>query len=104
MPLAGAFRRTRLSVLDVKYKNMAEEKKTDDVEKLLAEEKSLEERKRAAIDDLLKQREAAITAFDEKLAKLGYHANSGKGKRSHHRKAAGSASETTPKSASKPKA
>lgn len=66
---------------------MPDEKKGDDVEKLLAEEKSLQERKQAAIDDLLKQREAAIAAFDEKLAKLGYHGNSGKRGRSHHKKA-----------------
>jgi hypothetical protein len=45
----------------------------------------------------------AIAAFDEKLAKLGYHANSGKGKRSHHRKAV-PAAEAAPKLASKPKA
>jgi len=31
------------------------------------------------MDDLLEQREAAMAAFDEKLAKLGYHANSGNG-------------------------
>jgi hypothetical protein len=62
---------------------MPEEKRADDVEELLSEEKSLGSRKQTLIDDLLKQREAAlkqqeaaITAFDEKLAKLGYHANS----------------------------
>jgi Protein of unknown function (DUF1566) len=62
---------------------MPEEKRTDDVEELLSEEKSLSSRKQTLIDDLLKQREAAlkhqeaaITAFDDKLAKLGYHANS----------------------------
>jgi hypothetical protein len=27
----------------------------------------------------------SLKAFDEKLAKLGYHANSGKQKRSHHK-------------------
>jgi hypothetical protein len=54
---------------------MPDEKKADDVEKLLSEEKLLEDRKQALIDDLLKQREAAMDAFDEKL---GYHANSGK--------------------------
>jgi hypothetical protein len=67
---------------------MADEKKVDDVEKLLSEEKSLGDRKRVLIDELLKQREAAIAVFDEKLAKLGYQANSGKGRRSHHKKAA----------------
>lgn len=67
---------------------MPEEKKTDDVEKLLTEEKSLEGRKLALIDDLLKQRETALADFDEKLAKLGYKANSIKPK-SHHKKASG---------------
>jgi len=66
---------------------MPEEKRPDDVEKLLAEEKAFEDRKQALIEDLLKQREAAIAVFDEKLAKLGYHGNAGKGRRSHHRKA-----------------
>lgn len=85
---------------------MPEEKKGEDVEKLLAEEKSLQERKQAAIDDLLKQREAAIASFDEKLAKLGYHANSGKRGRSHHKKAGTAASSADagakPTSKSKP--
>ena len=63
----------------------------DDVEKFLAEEKSMEDRKQALIADLLNQKEAAIKAFDERLAKLGYHANSsGKSKRSHHKKQFGS--------------
>ena len=65
---------------------MADDKRTDDVEKILHDEKSLEDRKHALIADLLKQREAAISAFDEKLAKLGYRANSGKTKRSHHKR------------------
>jgi len=67
---------------------MPEEKRTDDVDKLLTEEKSLEERKKALIDDLLRQREAALKSFDEKLAQLGYQANSTKSRRSHHKKAA----------------
>ena len=67
---------------------MPEESRSDAVEKFLTEQKSMEERKQALIDDVLKQREAAIKAFDEKLEKLGYRANSGKGRRSHHRKAA----------------
>lgn len=82
---------------------MAEEKRPDDVEKLLSEEKALDDRKQALIDDLLKQREAAIAAFDDKLAKLGYHSNSGKGKRSHHKKAA-SPADVAGKQAAKPKA
>lgn len=77
---------------------MPEEKQGNDVDKLLADEKSLEDRKQALIADILKQKEAAIEAFDEKLAKLGYHANS-KTRRSHHKKSA-----VTPAAASeKPK-
>jgi hypothetical protein len=73
---------------------MPDEKKADDVEKLLSEEKLLEDRKQALIADLLKQKEAAIAVFDDKLAKLGYHANSsGRTRRSHHRKAAAPATE-----------
>lgn len=64
---------------------MAEDKRTDDVEKLLSDEKVLDDRKQALIADLLKQRETAISAFDEKLAKLGYKGNS-KPKRNHHKK------------------
>jgi hypothetical protein len=85
---------------------MPEEKKGDDVEKLLSEEKALDDRKQALIQDLLKQREAVVAGFDERLAKLGYHANSGKGRRSHHRKTAPAApaTETAAKPAAKPKA
>jgi len=67
---------------------MPEEKRTDDVDKLLTEQKSLEERKKALIEDLLRQREAALKSIDEKLAQLGYDANSPKSKRSHHSKKA----------------
>lgn len=42
---------------------MAEEGRRDEVEKLLTEQKALEDRKQALIDDLLKHREAAIAAF-----------------------------------------
>ena len=73
---------------------MPEEKQTDDVEKVLSDLKSVEERKQAVIDDLLRQREAAIKVFDEKLAKLGYRANSAKSKRSHHKKLAEAAGKT----------
>lgn len=44
---------------------MADERRTDDVEKLLADEKAFEDRKQALIADLLKQKEAAIKDFDE---------------------------------------
>ena len=78
---------------------MTEGSLTDDVEKLLNEQKSLEDRRQALIADLLKEKEAAIKAFDEKLARLGYQANSGKPRRSHHKKTASPA-----ESQEKPKA
>lgn len=82
-----------------------ESRKTDDIEKILHDEKTLEDRKQALIADLLKQREAAIAAFDEKLEKLGYRVNSGKPKRSHHKKNSTAAPATAPaKAAEKPKA
>jgi hypothetical protein len=63
---------------------MPNESKPDDVEKFLSEQKSME-CKQGLIDDLLRQKDAAIKAFDDKLAKLGYRANSsGRTKRSHH--------------------
>ena len=68
-------------------KTMPDDKQGSDVEKLLAEQKSLEDRKQALIADLLKQKEAAMTDFDDKLAKLGYRANSSaRTRRSHHKK------------------
>ena len=69
---------------------MPDEKKTDDVEKVLSDIKSVEDRKQALIADLLRQREAVLQEFDAKLAKLGYKGQ-GKGgspNRSHHKKAA----------------
>ena len=66
---------------------MPDEGRKDEVDKFLTDQKSMEDRKQALIADLLKQREAAMKEFDEKLAKLGYKPNSGKAKRSHHKKA-----------------
>ena len=63
---------------------MPEEKKTDDVEKFLAEQKSFEDRKQELIDDLLRQKAEAVKTFDEKLAKLGYRPGA-KPKKSHHK-------------------
>ena len=57
----------------------------ENVEKFRSEQKSLEDRKQTLIQDLLRQREAAIKDFDEKLAELGYQAKDGKPKRSHHK-------------------
>jgi len=71
----------------------------DDVEKFLSESQQLESRRQELIKDLLKQKEAAIKAFDDKLARLGHHDGSS-ARRSHHKK--GAAAE--PKSAAKPAA
>lgn len=56
----------------------------DDVEKFLAEQKALETHRQDLIKDLLRQKETAIKAFDEKLAKLGYDGGRAT-KRSHHK-------------------
>ena len=56
----------------------------DPVDKFLAEQKTLEAHRHELIKEVLRQKEAAIKAFDDKLAKLGYdgeHAS----KRSHHK-------------------
>ena len=66
----------------------------DDVEKLLAEEKAIADRRKALVDDLLKQKAAAVKDFDDKLAKLGHHAD-GKGKRNHHKTKGATAPEKT---------
>jgi hypothetical protein len=75
---------------------MPEDKRSDDVEKFLSEQKAFEDRKQALIDDLLRQRAEAISVFDERLAKLGYKTQSGKSKKSHHKTSA-------PEAATKPK-
>lgn len=67
---------------------MADEKRTDDVGEFLSEQKLLDDRKQPPIYDLLKQRDAAIAAFDEKSAKLSYTSTSSKGNRRHHGKSA----------------
>ena len=64
---------------------MPEEKPADAVEKFLLEQKAVEDRKQALIDDLLRQRGEAMKAFDDKLAKLGYKSRDGKPRRSHHK-------------------
>jgi hypothetical protein len=67
---------------------MAEEKPTDDVEKVLSDLKTIEDRKQALIADLLRQKADAVKAFDDRLAKLGYQEKDGAGKpkKSHHKK------------------
>jgi hypothetical protein len=60
----------------------------DDVEKFLNEQKAVEARRQDLIKDLLRQKEAAIKAFDEKLARLGHDVDHRR-KRSHHKDAVG---------------
>jgi hypothetical protein len=60
----------------------------DDVEKFLAEQKQLEAHRHELIKEVLRQKEAAIKTFDEKLAKLGYDGEHAP-KRSHHKYDAG---------------
>ena len=55
-----------------------------DVEKFLAEQKQLETHRHELIKEVLRQKEAAIKAFDDKLEKLGYDGEHAK--RSHHTK------------------
>jgi hypothetical protein len=57
----------------------------DDVEKFLSEQKAVEARRQDLIKDLLRQKEAVMKDFDEKLAKLGYESNH-RPRRSHHKK------------------
>ena len=57
----------------------------DDVEKFLAEQKAVEAHRQELIKDLLRQKDAAIKAFDEKLAKLGHREGGRAAKRSHHK-------------------
>jgi hypothetical protein len=59
----------------------------DDVDKFLAEEQQLESCREDLIKEVLKQREAANKAFDEKLARLGYNEDHAP-RRSHHKKSA----------------
>jgi len=59
----------------------------DPVDKFLTEQKTLEAHRHELIKEVLRQKEAAIKTFDEKLAKLGYDGEHGS-KRSHHKEAA----------------
>ena len=56
----------------------------DAVDKFLTEQKTLEAQRQELIREVLREKEAAIKAFDDKLAKLGY--NGEHAKRSHHPK------------------
>jgi hypothetical protein len=67
-------------------KKLAETTPEDDVEKFLNEQKAVEGKRAELIKELLRQKEAANKAFDEKLAKLGHHPPSTRSsKRSHHK-------------------
>jgi hypothetical protein len=58
----------------------------DDVEKFLSEQKAVEGKRHDLIKEVLRQKEAAIKAFDEKLAKLGHHEPTARtSKRNHHK-------------------
>ena len=58
----------------------------DEVDKFLSESQQLESRRQELIKELLRQKEAAVKAFDEKLAKLGYP-DGPPPKRTHHKRA-----------------
>ena len=81
-----------------------EGRKQDEVEKILSDENSLVDRKKALIDGMLKEREAAIRSFDEKLARLGYRANCAKPKPRHHKKPAPPSPEPVVRLGARPKA
>ncbi len=66
-------------------KPKAAEASPDEVEKFLSEKNAFESRRQELIKELLHQKEAAIKAFDEKLARLGYEENH-RPRRSHHKK------------------
>lgn len=62
------------------------ESKSDSVDQFINEQKSMEAKRQELIKDLLRQKEAAIKAFDDKLAKLGHRAER-TSRRSHHKTA-----------------
>ena len=62
--------------------NMAD----DPVDKFLTEQKTLEAHRHELIKEVLRQKDAAIKVFDDKLAKLGYDGDHAS-KRSHHKDA-----------------
>jgi len=66
-------------------KRPAETAAEDDVEKFLTEQKAVEGKRHELIKEVLRQKEAAIKAFDEKLARLGHHEAGRTSKRTHHK-------------------
>jgi|HubBroStandDraft_6_1064221.scaffolds.fasta_scaffold4511474_1 hypothetical protein len=75
---------------------MPDEKRSDEVEKVLADQKAIDDRKQVLIEELLRQKADALKAFDEKLLKLGHKPDGAKTRRNHHKVA--------PEAAAKPKA
>ena len=58
----------------------------DPVDKFLSEQKAVEDKRQELIKDLLRQKDAAIKTFDDKLAKLGFEPDAAPKHRSHHPK------------------
>lgn len=58
----------------------------DDVEKFLSEQRAIEEKRKALIEDLLKKKDAAIREFDDQLARLGHSPDGSTPRRSHKAK------------------
>src|ERR1017187_6735836 len=56
----------------------------DDVDKFLTEQKAVESKRHELIKEVLRQKEAAIKGYDEKLAKLGYDGQNA-ARRTHHK-------------------
>jgi hypothetical protein len=50
---------------------MPDDSRTDNIEKLLPDEKAIEERRPTLLADQLKQKEAAVKEFDDRLPKVG---------------------------------
>jgi hypothetical protein len=57
----------------------------DDVERFLSEQKAVEGKRQELIKELLRQKEAAMREFDDKLARLGHHEGARSLKRNHHK-------------------
>jgi hypothetical protein len=55
----------------------------DPVDSLVTEQKSLDAKRHDLIKEILRQKEGAMKAFDDKLAKLGY--DGAHAKRRHHK-------------------
>jgi hypothetical protein len=72
-----------------------------DIDKVIEDQKAIESRKKTLIEELLKEKAAAIKEFDDKLAKLGY-VDGAKPKRTHHKKPAAGKPQAPVTQAAKP--